>query len=155
MRKPKPPQRRTLRIISSYLYDVYDVKRLPWIVDATAKAIEKFHKRKAIDAIAFSGTSGAAVAYPLSVKMGFPLICIRKDGTESHYYSTYEGVMDVKHYIIVDDCISSGDTIRRIKKEVSNRCRSAKLKGVFLYNHANCYRKTCGGAPIIVVKPNV
>lgn len=141
MRKPK------LRISSGYLTPVYDVKRLPNIIDKMEGLIKKLQKRKRVDAIAFTGTSGAAVAYPLSVKMGIPLICIRKAADASHYSRLYEGVTGVQQYIIVDDCIDSGDTVRRIKKEVKNHCPKAKPIGIFLYNH-DYWRTRHGSVPV-------
>lgn len=69
------------------------------------------------DAIAFMGTSGALVAPMLAAKMKKGLILVRKGGPRSngsHSASVVEGALDSKRYVIVDDFICSGRTVKSI-----------------------------------------
>lgn len=127
-------------VVSSYLHDVYRPNTLATIVHRLASEILAFRKKTSVDAIAFTGHSGSAVAYPLSCKLRIPLVCIRKG--KSHSSHIYEGVCPVGNYIIVDDFIDTGRTIRRIKKQVREYSKSANLVGIFLYSqgwHLNQY----------------
>ena len=99
-----------------------------------ANKIAKFVKQNKIDAIAFSGTSGAAYAYPLALKLNLSLICVRKSINGNHYNKYVEGCYNAERYIIVDDFIDTGATIRRILKKVKTFSSEAKCSGIFLYN---------------------
>lgn len=151
MRKPTQ-RKRQFRVRSSYLDSIYYVETFHNVVEEMAEYVKKFCKTRRVDAIAFTGTSGAAVAYPLSAQLQIPLICIRKSGEANHYGGTYEGVIGIKQYIIVDDCIETGNTIKTIKKEVKKVCRNSKPVAVILYNHGCCARKTCQGIPVRAVQ---
>src|ERR1700686_5496923 len=122
-----------VNISSDYLYPVFDPTQFPGTVNKMVTKIKSFQKKHKIDAIAFTGTSGSAVAYPLSYKLKIPLICIRKEKTNHTHYK-YEGRYNASTYIIVDDFISTGATIKTIKKQVREISRQSKLLGIFLYN---------------------
>jgi adenine/guanine phosphoribosyltransferase-like PRPP-binding protein len=128
----KPHHRNNYPFVSGYLNKIFSTIQFTKTINKLAIRIQSFRKKHRIEAIAFTGVSGSAVAYPLSYKLKIPLICVRK-GT-SHYGSPYEGREDVKRYIIVDDLIETGNTIRKIKKTVKIHSPKAKCIGVFLYN---------------------
>jgi adenine/guanine phosphoribosyltransferase-like PRPP-binding protein len=132
-------------VISDYLHDIYEPAKLAKIVNRLARKINALRKKTKIDAIAFTGQSGSSVAYPLSYKLGIPLICIRK-GCESHSSKTYEGICPVENYVIVDDFIDSGDTIDRIVNKVKFYNHSAKLAKILLYQSSRY--KQWGGTPV-------
>ena len=136
-RKPK-----THTVLTAYLRCIYDMKEHKRILNKLSKTIKKINRKTPIEAIAFAGMSGAAVAFPLSVSLRIPLICIRKYRS-SHFTGTYEGAIIQGNYVIIDDLVDSGDTIRRIHKNVKKVCCDAKLVGVLLYNQElgrdNCY----------------
>jgi adenine/guanine phosphoribosyltransferase-like PRPP-binding protein len=118
---------------TGYLRSVFDVQEYFHVINKLVVKIKKFQQNKPFDAIAFTGTSGAAVAFTLAYKLKVPLICIRKTTDKSHYKNIYEGIENIKRYIIVDDFIETGSTIDRIKKGVCSRSEGAKLVGIFLY----------------------
>ena len=125
-------------IQSDYLNRVYEVKLFVKVVDQAVKTLTAFRKKNHFDAIAFTGTSGAALAYPLSIKMKVPLICVRKSVKDNHYGSKLEGCTNARTYIIVDDFIASGSTMKKIQKAVKDHTGEygadpAKLVGVYLY----------------------
>lgn len=102
---------------TSYLNVVYDTKKF----HKTIRKIVKIIKDNGLqfDAIAFRGNSGSAAAYPLSYLLNKPLICIRKDS--SHHGKKYEGAVGVQTYIIVDDFVESGTTIKEIRNIIKDR----------------------------------
>lgn len=128
-----------IRISSTYLRPVYEVESFKNIIDKSYKSILKFRKRHSFEAIAFTGTSGAALAYPLSYKLKVPLICVRKSIRDNHYKDKLEGATFVNSYIIVDDCIDSGRTVRNILKNIKINNPSAICKGIYLYNDFDPY----------------
>lgn len=134
-------------VATSYLGAVYNVNRFAKTMTAMCALLRK-HK---FEAIAFTGTSGAAFAYPLSIRLKKPLICVRKEG--SHYGSKVEGVYGIKNYVIVDDFISSGDTVDKIINEVEdmarkNRVAKPKCVGIFLYSEWAEGRESYADIPI-------
>ena len=126
---------------SSYLDTVYDDPAdFGEMVTRTAKKLRTLRTRKRnpvlFDAIAFRGTSGAAMAYPLSIKLNVPLICVRKS-TEKSHGGNIEGSsgIDVTKYIIVDDFIDSGSTIRAIIDAIKEKAGRQEIQctGIVLY----------------------
>lgn len=88
------------------------------------------------DAIAFRGNSGAIIAGYLSVLLEKPLIMVRKEMAISN--RKVESLIDPRfvnnvRYIIVDDLISSGDTVNDIIDTVTQFYDVTKLVGIFLY----------------------
>lgn len=135
--------RRKPEIQTDYLGKIYRVNDFVKVVEKAARHITAFRKKQPFDAIAFTGTSGAALAYPLSVKLKLPLICVRKSKRDNHFGSKIEGVSNARTYIIVDDFIASGTTIKKIRKSVvensynpyGSNYKEPKLVGIYLYDH--------------------
>lgn len=99
-----------------------------------ATKIKKFRRKVKFDAIAFTGSSGAALAYPLSYILGLPLICVRKSPKDSHFGLRLEGYVSASRYIIVDDFIESGRTINKIQRAIKSKNEAASCVGIYLYN---------------------
>ena len=117
-------------------------------VEKAAKVLRKFRRKVPFEAIAFTGTSGAALAYPLSYLLGVPLICVRKSTRDNHFGYKIEGCMTADTYIIVDDFIESGSTIKKIRKSVESEIEDTKCVGIYLY-HPTCRCSSFHGTPII------
>lgn len=113
---------------SSYLWQVFEPDRLVELVERIYSTV--IASGISFDAIAFTGNSGAGVAYPLSAKYGYPLICVRK-GESSHGKSIEACNTRIKNFIIVDDQISTGRTIDRILTALPY----SKCVGIVLYEH--------------------
>lgn len=104
------------------------------------------------DSIACRGVSGIMLASPLSFVTKKPLIVVRKTVEGNHGNSILEGYFprDLR-YIIVDDFISTGATVRAIIEEINNCYRQSRKKikgscytlqkcecvGAFFYNGYN------------------
>lgn len=84
------------------------------------------------DTIVFRGMSGALIAPIVAHKMGKEIVMLRKPDAATHSDFKYEGYTDVKRYVIIDDFVSSGETVAAI----INRMRSiedVKFVGLYLY----------------------
>lgn len=103
------------------------------MIPKAVKEIRALKKELDFDAIAFTGSSGAALAFPLSYLLKLPLIHVRKGN--SHYFSgQIEGTISSKKYLIVDDFIDRGNTIRRIIRNIKRELGDqAKPVGIYLY----------------------
>lgn len=82
------------------------------------------------DGIAFTGMSGALVAPMVADKMKKKLLMVRKDGDVSHSSYAVEGHRDVKRYIVLDDLVCTGTSVRNVVKGVLRMRHSYELTGL-------------------------
>lgn len=76
------------------------------------------------DAIAFTGSSGAVIAFPLALRYKLPLIMVRKPHEKSHGVELECNTSElIKNFIIVDDFVCTGRTIRQILASIARRAR--------------------------------
>ena len=105
---------------------------------AIADAVESL-KDVDFDTIAFRGASGALFAPIVAHLLKKEIFYVRKlDG--SHSYADYEGFIESEKYIILDDFIGSGDTLRAIHKVMQKENPKASLVGFYFY-HASSDRQ--------------
>ena len=121
---------------SDWLRPVYDPAKLRDTVYRISCEIDKLSSRpKFIAARGISGVSiGAAVSYYTSI----PLVVVRKDNQQTHSTGIVQG-LDHLHgdYVIVDDLIDSGVTVRVIAKELMLDNDANNLLAVILYSCPN------------------
>lgn len=118
-----------------YKQDLYESAKFKRTVKRVSKALLKLQKKLKFQAIVFTGTSGAGIAYPVSYLTGLKIVCVRKKNDSSHGYKL-EGKVKASRYIILDDFISCGDTVSYILKtidEYSSYTDEAKCVGIALY----------------------
>lgn len=131
-----------MRFGTSYLDSIFQsplkYKRL---INKIADQMLALKKKTKFGAMAFRGSSGAALAYPLSAQLNIPIICIRKPDDRSHGLSIEGTQRNIKKYVIVDDFMESGKTIKAIieainkKKDYFDEGR-AECVGIILYTVA-------------------
>lgn len=102
-----------------------------------ARNIVAWYRKSGIkaNAVAFTGLSGALVAPLVAARLRLPMVAVRK-GEKNHSNFTVESSLSYDaalNYIVVDDLISSGETLRRIVEEVSKRNEGSTCLGVFCY----------------------
>lgn len=116
---------------SSYLHHALEPAKVRPFIAAAVKLL----RGKSFEAIAFRGMSGAVVAPLLAYSMNKSLIMVRKpeDKYSSHATLPVEGDINAANYIIVDDCVATGRTIRTILAEVEIFAPEAQCIGVLLY----------------------
>lgn len=94
------------------------------------QAVRAFNREEKVDAIAFRGMSGAAIAFPVCAELRIPPVLVRKDEERRHSSFQVEGPqLDIQRYVIIDDLIASGETIAMIKRRMGD----AKCMHIFLY----------------------
>lgn len=103
----------------------------------SSKVARKLRKELKFDTIAFTGVSGAAVAFNVALQLKMPMLCVRKSNEHSHATSTIgyvEGNIHAKKYLIIDDTIATGSTIENIVNEINSQSPRAKCVGIMLYH---------------------
>jgi adenine/guanine phosphoribosyltransferase-like PRPP-binding protein len=116
---------------------IYNPEVFSEMVKRVTEAMAFLQKKTKFDAIAFSGSSGACMAYPVAANIGAKLLYVRRKGeaSESHGDDVEaEGTID--KYIIVDDFVSSGSTIAHIYNSIDefNKIQKRiKCVGLALY----------------------
>jgi len=96
-----------------------------------------------VDAIVCTGVSGMLVAPIVSYLTDIPLTVVRK-GNDSHSMYEVEGVLP-ESYIIIDDLVASGSTLKRIQAKMDSVC-NAVCVGVITYS------SECGYTESFVLK---
>ena len=118
------------------------VDDLKVIVDQVAKQLTAIKKLfPEFTHMVACGISGQSIAWPVSYITKIPVVVVRKPHEKSHGKDiTGEG--ELKDYVIVDDLISSGATIRYIRDRITawfdsystTQCRSPKLRAIAVYD---------------------
>ena len=95
--------------------------------------------KNSFDTIAFRGLSGSLIVPTLAGLMKKEFLAVRKDGESSHSRYPIEGNYACQKFIIVDDLIHSGKTIKEISDSVKAEIQSSmghtpELVGIALYN---------------------
>src|SRR5271165_2371097 len=107
--------------IMNFLYPPSLQKYTDLSIKALLSSKEKF------DTIAFTGMSGALIAPIVAFEMGKNLLMVRKGST--HSLHDLEGYIKCKRYVILDDFIDTGATVKRVQKAIYNEISSAKCIG--------------------------
>ena len=134
------------------------------------KLAERFERAKQafrvndfqFDTIAFSGCSGTMFGPMLALHLNKEMILVRKEqdctssdkklrklqGLVNHSQRRVEGYTECKRYIIVDDQVSMGDTVKRMAKEIRAFAPDAQCMAVYQYFEANFLTPHRGGGYI-------
>ncbi len=112
-------------------------------LQVAAKKLEIIKTDTGFDSIAVAGSSGAVPGAILAIALQVPLIFVRKRDDNGHG-ATVEcmGRHYAKKYIILDDFICSGGTVRRIytqiqKEAARQNCIQPECVGVYLYDQTD------------------
>lgn len=104
----------------------------------TIKAVCDLRKIKdQFDSIVCCGISGLMVAPQVAELLDKHIIIVRKDHEKCYSEFTIEGVAPSR-YIILDDLICSGDTVRYIKSTISNEYSKSICVGLYCYMPQEC-----------------
>jgi len=95
-------------------------------------------EKKQFDTIAFRGMSGALIAPIVAHWLQKEVIMIRKKTTElTHSNHLVEGYIAAKKYVILDDFIQGGGTVREIVSRVKEFTSVAEIVGGVFYAQEN------------------
>lgn len=131
---------------SPYLKDILDNVRLKKIISHLTKIIKRKVGLDNFDAIMYRGMSGAGVATTIGYLLNKPLIMVRKETNSCHSHALIEGAIKANRVIIIDDCISTGNTLATMVRDFFDFCKkeeyetSLKVVAVLLYNDYADYR---------------
>lgn len=97
------------------------------------------------DSIACCGASGLMVVPQIAELLDKHIILVRKDSEYRYSDFSIEGVSPYR-YIIIDDLICSGNTVRNIKRHIQEEHSRSKCVGVYCYMPGECaYRADDSG----------
>ncbi len=143
---------------SSYVTEALETKTAAQLEKALVKYLRALRLR--FDTVVFRGMSGALMAPGVARKMGKELVMVRKDDG-NHSGMRVEGFKSPKRYIIVDDFVCTGATVKAIyaalKDSVMTEQRAAKCVGVVCYRGSGTGEVTLADkvhAPRYSVWPN-
>ena len=120
-------------IASKYLTRQLDTTRRRLVIRSVVEAL--WRSKVEFDAIAVRGVSGLLIGPAVADHLRKHLLVVRKPRETYHTDRLVEGEMDIKSYVIVDDIIASGDTVRSILEGV-RQVSTAKPVGIFLYDRS-------------------
>jgi orotate phosphoribosyltransferase len=88
-----------------------------------------------VDALAFTGFSGVILGSMIADRLKLPILAVRRKEDKSHSNYDFEGVIEENgRYVLIDDFIDSGKTLRRIKQVISSCWPDVKCSAVILYS---------------------
>lgn len=127
-----------MAISTVYLRTIFYPDIFPRTIEKTLAAAWSLKEEYGYDTIAFCGMSGAAMAFILAYELEVQLLCVRKASDNSHFHDmnrgrVLEGNVDTKKYLLVDDFISSGDTVNYIMDSIRNDGSSAECVAMLMY----------------------
>ena len=119
----------TLRMMS---YDDYNPDEMAKVVTRAVRMLNK-HKGE-FDSIVVRGVSGLMIGAPVALKMGKPLLVVRKPNELRHTSVPIANhVRSGDRYIILDDFVSSGVTARSIAYAMKKDRPKAQLVATYMY----------------------
>jgi orotate phosphoribosyltransferase-like protein len=105
------------------------------IIDEAINSLSKISHQ--FDTIVCCGTSGLLVVPQICESLRKNILVVRKKKEQRYSPFAYEGAVP-KNYIIVDDLICSGSTIKHILNTIEEDCDSAKCLGVYIFLKDKC-----------------
>lgn len=100
------------------------------------------------DSIACCGVSGMLVVPQISELLNKHIVVVRKEGDKCYSEFRTEGVAPFK-YIILDDLVCSGKTVKRIKKVLKDEYHRSHCVGIYCYLPSECaYRANEEGSKL-------
>lgn len=94
---------------------------------------EEFSIPQDFDTLVGTGVSGAVIVPTLARLLGVDFAIVRKENDGTHGWNKIEGVMG-KKWLFVDDLVSSGTTVRRVQKLVTELFPKSVAMGAYLYH---------------------
>lgn len=116
-----------MAIHSSYLQSAFNPAAFNTYIGEAIKILTP--RTEEFDAVAFRGFSGSLVAPIIAYTLSKRMIIVRKE--PAHGWAV-EG-HDATNYLIIDDFISSGKTIRTIIEEIGKSQVTGKPVGIYLW----------------------
>jgi orotate phosphoribosyltransferase len=123
-------------IKTRYLSSIFDPIRYAKTFRQSFRILRALKKDHPFDAIAVRGVSGMALGFALAHKLKVGVICVRKSETKAHSKLCVEGFVGAKRYVIVDDLVDNGETVKYIVREIKVEAPQAICVAGFFYSSA-------------------
>ena len=118
---------------SGYQRHIFNGAQFKARVEAVSQRVRELNP----DFVACRGLSGISVASAVSYVTGTPMAVVRKPGENPHSEGLVNGPYGMKgRYVIIDDFISSGDTVDDIMEAVDSDSKENKCIGIILYSRS-------------------
>ncbi len=126
--------------VTSSLRGPFDSLRRKDIIDWVSLILGK-EEMSGVNAIAVRGISGIVMGSIVAHVLNLKLIVVRKENEDSHASYQVEGLSSDLKYVIIDDLVSSGRTVKTIMQDIKNsalgRYINIECAGILLYtSHA-------------------
>lgn len=134
------------KISASHIRSTFIQRELiAMLTEALQPHLDKF------DTFAFRGASGSLIAPVLAYLFNKKMVLIRKPYSEEQSHSTAlaEGHENVSSYMIVDDFLSSGATVKAICEGMRQHKPDAQCYGMLSYHRCEDYGCNKGDAMIL------
>ena len=102
-------------------------------IDESVEKCVTVLEKKRFDTIAFRGLSGMLIGPIVAHWLGKEVIVIRKN-SDNHSNHTVEGHLAAKKYVVLDDFIQTGETVREIINRVKEFSSVAEVAGGVFYS---------------------
>jgi len=102
-------------------------------------ALKPYEER--FDSIVCSGVSGLLVVPQISEILKKNMVVVRKKNDKRYSPFQYEGAIP-KSYIIIDDLICSGNTVKHILNTIKEDCPRSQCLGVYCFLKDKCAYRT-------------
>lgn len=157
MTEPTLFQNDALRVNNLYSDVMFTPSAMRAVIARLARVLPQLQAEHDFDTIVVTGKSGNAVGFALSMVTGIRVVHVRKG--ESSHGDMIEGPNGHKltRYAFFDDCIASGATLRRVKKELANfaQCRGCAepqhVLNILYQGYENGLRSNHAGPPTYYV----
>jgi orotate phosphoribosyltransferase len=120
---------------AAWLWQVFEPELFDRLCDKTAARLKKLRSKLGFDAVAFMGMSGSLLAPPVARQLKLRMIAVRPVGNSSHTHSVHvvEAPDGCDRYVILDDFIETGETVRRIVRETKKELPYVRPVGILLH----------------------
>ena len=107
-------------------------------VKETVQALRRLKRVLGFEQIVCTGISGQSIAWPVSYVTGIPVCVLRRKYERGHHGYDVENFKDDQKYIILDDFISEGNTVKHIIKSLKGQNPKALelCTGIYCYSPA-------------------
>ena len=133
---------------SSYLKNTFNPELFKKTVNSTVERVKQLQKELQFNALAFTGQSGASIAYPVGFLTGLMLICVRREGSSHGYF--VEQSNNCRRYLIIDDFVCSGATIDSILRKLES-FTDLTCVGIFCYYNSHNEKSSYKELPIFSI----
>lgn len=143
---------------AGWLKPIHDPAELRKVTNLIVAEVSKMDPKPVF--VAVRGTSGTVIGGTVSLVSDIPLVVVRKNDDSSHAmgYGSVQGISDADGpYVIVDDLVDTGDTVRQIIRAVSTRTTRSECIAVILYSERQLQTESINvdGNPIPLITPNL